>query len=193
MKKRRMTGLLLALPIAFLSLPAFAEEMPLGHMDGVNWYTSEQEMRIIEGLPEEELAEGTIVGDYLRYGFLHYEDIPYASYTIYMYRNDLLVLYGTSADAFLQADEILMKNVFHEYLQSLGAVYGIPGMTDERRVINVFNAIEPDALSMEDVVAFAGWDVDEDTTLLLVQLENEYVDAVYTLYVNEARLFADGE
>ena len=172
---------------------ALAEEAPLWLLDGVDWLTTTQEMRIIEGLPEEETADGTVVGDYLRYGFVHYKDIPYACHTIYTYRSDLLALYGISIDAFLQADELLMKNVFHEYLLSLGETYGIPGLTDKRQFKDVLSAVEPDPLTMEDVVAYAGWDVDEDTSLLLAQLENEYVDAVYVLFVNEPRVLADGE
>ncbi|MFH1513171.1 MAG: hypothetical protein ABIG45_07430 [Bacillota bacterium] len=184
---RALTAIGLTLLLLLTMSGAFALELT----NGITWDTTVEQMLAIEGVPEGETRDGYMEGDFLHHGFLHFADGPHVSFTVYIFRDEQLTHYGSNIGAYFQSEDAVMPDIFDEQLAALTGTYGEPTLTDTQHCLLAFNAVEADSLTAEDIVRYAGWDLGEGTALHLTHLLNEFDDTVYTLYVNETRLFAE--
>ena len=188
MKQNHMLRPLIALALLCLFVaaapPALAEALP----GGVTWETTFQDMLALEGAAQDDdlfVVEG---GAYTQYGFLRLG--AYTDVTVYVFKGDLLVMYGGNASSSMQAAAVAFGDVYTDVLATLTETHGEPSLADPQPAMDAANTIQADAIKPDDVVSFAGWDLGGGTVLYHLHLKNAREESVVTIYVNEALLYA---
>jgi hypothetical protein len=178
---RIVTALCLALTL-FLPAAVLAESAAPVSDSGVSWDLTIEQMMKAEGVTDLDSADIYSVGDFTQYGFSHDADGENpATYVYYIFKNDLLVMLGHSADTSDLGEDADVTTVFDSMLSTMSETFGDPTIDDPQRFVDQLNALKAGTAEAGDVELFAGWDLGSGTELYLMGTPDGSVLYVYTL------------
>ena len=157
-------------------------------MDGVSWGLTIDEMR------EKESASGNVeldaysFDDGIQYSFIQQNDDDSKTYILYIYKHGQLVLYGQNGNEYCYPEGTVMQDIFDKWQAGLTGTYGEQTINDEQQLIDRYNALGGCKIDKENITAFNGWDLGDDTDLFLFNLNESNI---FCIYANRLRIPGD--